>query len=88
MLVLHNMRIVSSNVSKKIRKPPNVTKIQSYVTLVLHNTRMAPSSVRENKGTMECEKSTVTCDVKPTQYEDGTIKCGKKIREPPNVTKV
>ena len=72
---------------KKIKNPPNVTKVQSYVTLVLRNARMTPSNMR-NKGTMECEKTTVTCDVEPAQYADRTIKCEKKKREPPNVTKV
>ena len=60
------------------KKPPNVTKIQSYVTLVLHNVRTVPSNVRKNKRTTECNKSTVTYDVEPSQYEDGTIKCEKK----------
>ena len=32
--------------------------------------------------------SIVTYDVNTTQYEDDTIKCEKKIRESPNVTKV
>ena len=32
-------------------------------------------------------KKTVTCDVGTTQYEDGTVKCEKKVREPPNVRK-
>ena len=72
------MRIISSNVRKKIKNSSNVTKVQSYVTLVLRNARMAPSNVRKNKETMECEKSTVTCDVEPAQYEDGIIKCEKK----------
>ena len=50
--------------------------------------RMIPSNVRKNKGTIGCDKSTITCDVGIAQFEDGTIKCEKKIREPPNVTKV
>ena len=29
-----------SNVRKKIREPPNVTKVQSYEMLVLRNVRM------------------------------------------------
>ena len=29
----------------------------------------------KNKGTIECDKSTITCDIITTQYEDGTIKC-------------
>ena len=36
-LALHNVRIEPSNVRKKIREPPNVTKVQSHVMLVLHN---------------------------------------------------
>ena len=32
-------------------------------------------------------KKTVTCDVGITQYEDGTVKCEKKVRELPNVRK-
>ena len=50
--------------------------------------RMIPLNVRKKKGTTVCDKNTVTCDVSTAQCEDGTIKCEKKIREPPNVTKV
>ena len=32
---------------KKIKEPPNVTKIQSYVMLVLHNVRMVQLNVRK-----------------------------------------
>ena len=63
MLVLHNVRMVPSNVRKKIREPPNVTKVQSHVILILHNVRMVQSNMRKNKGTRECDKSTVTCNV-------------------------
>ena len=43
---------------------------------------MKPSNMRKkNKGTTECEKRTITCDVEATQYEDGTIKCEKKSKE-------
>ena len=49
---------------------------------------MKPSNVRKkSKGTTKCEKKTVTCDVGAAQYEDETVKCEKKVREPPNVTK-
>ena len=41
----------------------------------------------KNKGTTECEKRTVTCNVRTAQYEDRTVKCEKKVREPPNVRK-
>ena len=37
--------------------------------------------MRKNKGTTEYDKSTVTCDVGTAQYEDGIIKCKKKIRD-------
>ena len=50
MLVLYNVRMISSNVRKKIREPPNVIKVQSHVMLVLHNVRMVPSNVRKKKG--------------------------------------
>ena len=43
---------------------------------------------KKNKGTIEYDKSTVTCNVGTAQCETGIIKCEKKIREPPNVTKV
>ena len=75
MLVLHNVRMVPSNVRKKLRESPNVTKVQSHVMLVLHNVRIVPSNVRKNKGTTECDKSTVICDISTTQCDDGTIKC-------------
>ena len=45
------------------------------------------SNVSKNKGITECDKITVTCDVGIAQYEDGTIKCEKKIREPLNLEK-
>ena len=32
---------------KGIKGPPNVTKVQSHVMLVLHNVRMVPSNVRK-----------------------------------------
>ena len=56
--------------------------------LVLRNVRIVLSNARKNKGTIECDKSIVICDVGIAQYEDGTVKCEKKIRKPPNVTKV
>ena len=76
MLELHNMRIEPSNVRKKMREPPNVTKELSYVMLELHNMRMKPSNVRKkNKGTTKCGKKTVTYDIEIAQCEDETIKC-------------
>ena len=41
----------------------------------------------KNKWTIECDKSIVICDVGTAQFEDSTIKCEKKIKELPNVTK-
>ena len=34
---------------KKKKEPPNVTKVQSHVMLVLHNMRMVPLNVRKKK---------------------------------------
>ena len=65
-----------------------MTKVQSHVMLVLHNKRMVPSNVRKNKGATKCDKSTVTFDINTTQCEDDTIKCKKKNKRPPSVTKV
>ena len=42
---------------------------------------------KKSKGTAKSVKRTITCDVETAQYEDGTVKCEKKVREPPNVTK-
>ena len=65
-----------------------MTKELSYVMLEPHNVRMEPSNVRKkSKETIKCEKKIITCDIKTTQYEDGTFKCEKKVREPPNMTK-
>ena len=48
--------------------------------LILHNVRMVPSNVRKKKkgGTIECDKSIVTCDVGTAQCENGIIECKKK----------
>ena len=37
MLVLHHVRIESSNIRKKIKELPNMTRELSYVMLELHN---------------------------------------------------
>ena len=61
----------------------------SHVILKLHNVRIKQSNVRKKKGkeTTKCEKRTVTCDIRTAQSEDGSVKCEKKVREPPNVIK-
>ena len=56
--------------------------------LILYNVRMISLNMRKNKGTTECDKSTVICDLGILQSEYDTIKCEKKIREHLNVTKV
>ena len=59
--------------------------------LVPLNMTMELLNVRKNKRTIECDKSTVTCDVGTAQYKDDTIKCEKKKRqggESPNVKKI
>ena len=79
MLVLLNVIIELSNVEKpKKKKLSNVTNVRSHVILVLLNVIMEPLNVRNNRETTKCDKSSITCDVSTTQYEDGTIKCEKK----------
>ena len=55
-----------------------MTKVQSYMMLVLHNVKIVLSYMRKNKGTTECDKSAITCDVSTTQCVDSTIKCEEK----------
>ena len=47
MLVLHNVRMKSSNVKKKKKVPSNVTKVFLNVMLELYNVRMKLSNVRK-----------------------------------------
>ena len=43
---------------------------------------------KKSKGTIQCDKIIVTCDVGTVQCEDVTVKCEKKkVRESPNVRK-
>ena len=61
--------------------PPNVTKVQSDMMLVLPKVIMEPLNVREKKnkkGTTKCNKRTITYDVGTTQCDDRTNKCEKK----------
>ena len=48
MLELQNVRMKLSNVRKRIREPPNVTKELSHVMLEPHNVWMKLSNVRKN----------------------------------------
>ena len=50
MLVPFNVTIELSNVRKKMRVLPNVTKELSHVILELHNLRKKPSNVRRILG--------------------------------------
>ena len=54
-----------------------MTKVQSYVMLVLYNVGMVPSNVKEKKKKRitECDKSTITCDVSTTQCDVSTTQC-------------
>ena len=65
MLVLFNVTIESSNLrKKKIKELLYVTKKLSNMILKLHNVIMESSNVRKkNKGTTECSKRIVKCDV-------------------------
>ena len=48
---------------EKNRVPPNVTKIQLNVMLILPNVTKEPLNVRKKKWITKCDNSTVTCDV-------------------------
>ena len=63
MLVLLNVTIKPSNVRKKIKEPPNVTKVLLHIILVLHNVRMLSSNVRKKIREPLNVTKTVTCDV-------------------------
>ena len=73
---------------EKKRELLNVTKVQLHVMLVSRNVRMVPSYVRKTKRNHQLWQNIVTYDIGTAQCKDGTIKCEKKIKEPPNVTKV
>ena len=93
MLILPNVTIELSNERKKIRVQPDVAKVHSYVMLVLPNVIMESSNVKKknnNKGTTECNKSTIAYDVCTAQCDNGIVKCDKKkkIKVPLNVRKV
>ena len=87
MLILPNVIMELSNLRIKNRVPLNVTKIESDAMLVLLNVTMEPSNLRKNKGTIICDWRTVKFDIGTTQYDNGTIKFEKQIKEPLNVTK-
>ena len=74
MLIPHNVRIVPLIVRKKIKEQSNVTKVQSYMILLLHNIKIVASNMRENKGIIEYDKITITCDIIITQYKNSVIK--------------
>ena len=47
-------------------KPSNMTIVQSYMILILPNVMIEPSNVskkKKKKGTTECDKNIVICDV-------------------------
>ena len=88
MLVLHNVRIVPSNVKKN----NGTTECDSTITCDFGTALYEDGTIKcekKNKETIEYDKSKVTCNVRTTQYDDCIIKCEKrKIREPPNVIKL
>ena len=59
---------------KKIKEQSNVTKVQSYVILLLHNMKIVASNMRENNGIIEYDKIIIICDIIITQYKNSVIK--------------
>ena len=61
----------------------------SHEMLELHNVRKKPSNMgkKKSKGITKCEKRTIIHNIRNAQCKDGTVKCEKKVMEPPNVRK-
>ena len=89
MLVLSNVTMEPSNVRKKKRELPNVTKLQSHMMLVLHNLRMLLSNVRKKirvllnaakvqSNMMLVLPNVIMKDVGTAQCDNGTVKCEEK----------
>ena len=90
MLVLHNVRMVQSNMRKKIKGTTKCDK--STVTFDIGTAQCENVTIKcekkKNKGITESDKSTVTCDVGTAQCGNGKIKCEEKKKELPNMTKL
>ena len=56
----------------------DVRKVLSRAMWVLHNLKMVQSIVRKSKGTTECDKCIVLCDIDTAQCDNGIIECEKK----------
>ena len=67
-----------------------MTKVRSYVMLLLPNMTMELSNVKEkkNESTTKCDKRTVRYDIGTAQCDNEIVKCEKTIMVPPNVTKI
>ena len=77
MLELHNVRM-----------EPTCDKNRANAMLVLLNMTIKPSNLRKKKnGTTICDKRTVKYDIEIAQCDNGTVKCEKKKKKPPNVRK-
>ena len=88
MLVLHNVRMVPSNMEKK-NETTECDK--SIVTWDVGTVQCEDGTIKyekKNKGNTKYDKSIITCDFGTALCEDDTIKCEKKIRVQPNVAKV
>ena len=84
------MRMKPSNVRNKIKEPPNVTKELSHVMLELRNVRMKPSNVRKKirePSNVTKKLSYVMLELHNMRMEPLSIKCDKKVKELPNMTK-
>ena len=83
-LVLPNVTMEQSNMRKKLGYHWMWQKYDYGTTQYEDKTVKCE---KKNKGTTECDKRTVTCDIGTAQYENRIVKCEKKVREPMNVTK-
>ena len=89
MLIMHNLRIILSNVGKKKKSTTECGKntVKSDISTTQYDNGTIKCE-KKNKGIIECDKSTVTCNIGNTQCDNGTIKCEEKIEVPSNVRNV
>ena len=79
MLELHNVRMESSNVRKKIKVTTKSEKrIITYDVGIAQCEDETIKWKKKKKKTTKCDKRIVTSDVGTTQCEDGTVKCEEK----------
>ena len=94
MLELHNVRMEPSTVRKKSKgitkcekRTVTCNKNRTCVMLVLLNIAMEPANLRKKIKELLYVTKELSNVIFKLYNEDVTVKCEKKVREPPNVIK-